>query len=128
MLLAGASAVAVLDCVLVLVLPGLATETGALALAAAPWTATALPPVAVWVVLLDWVACCVWLVDPPEPPEPVEPPEPLVVDLAVCPASCVVPLVLLAGALAATRLDCVLVLLLPGLATEMGAFTLAATP
>jgi len=121
-LLAAASAVAVLDCVLVLVLPGLATETGALALAAAPWTATALPPVAVWVVLLDWVACCVWLVEPPEPPEPP------VVDLAVCPASCVVPLVLLAGALAATRLDCVLVLLLPGLATEMGAFTLAATP
>lgn len=121
-MLAAASAVAVLDCVLVLVLPGLATETGALALAAAPWTATALPPVAVWVVLLDWVACCVWLVEPPEPPQPP------VVDLAVCPASCVVPLVLLAGALAATRLDCVLVLLLPGLATEMGAFTLAATP
>ena len=35
-LLAGASAGAVLDCVLVLVLPGLATETGALAMAAAP--------------------------------------------------------------------------------------------
>jgi len=75
--------------------------------------------VARWVVLLDWVAVCDCV---------VEPCELSVVDLAVCPASCVVLLLFRAGALAEAVFDCRFVSLLPGLKIETGALTLAATP
>ncbi len=70
-------------------------------------------------VLLDCVTDWVCVVEPDDPPE---------VDLADWPATCVVPLVLPAAALAPTELDCRLVLPAPALPVVVGVLVLVAVP